>query len=374
MESKRNWKSESDLAGFFELFSGSGKPSIARAVSTLVGDTVKQERKERIDRGIRARSDDIFALTSYREMLYVAVPPVLPVIALAILPLVLPYYWQKVLISTAIFALLAMSWDFLVSVGMVSLGQALFLGVGAYISGSLDHYLGFPIWLSIPLATVLGGAASTLFLLPVLRLRGIYFSMVTLVVPLMFERSIEATGILGGTEGLARLKSFGNPWVEVYLVIAVLPLALFGFRRLMTTDYGLVLRAIRDNDRAVMSAGINIYKVKAQALLLASCIGAFCGAYMTHLYKFVGMPAFALDYSILPLASAVVGGMGSFAGSLMGAFILVPLSEALRGVGGLRTVIYALFLVVFIVALPEGIFHYIQRKYQQFERWVEVDK
>ena len=86
------------------------------------------------------------------------------------------------------------------------------------------------------------------------------------------------------------------------------------------------------------------------------------------------MPAFALDYSILPLASAVVGGMGTFAGSLMGAFILVPLNEALRGIGGLRTVIYALSLVVFIVALPEGIFHYIQRKYQQFERWVEVDR
>jgi len=58
----------------------------------------------------------------------------------------------------------------------------------------------------------------------------------------------------------------------------------------------------------------------------------------------------------------------------MGAFILVPLSEALRGIGGLRTVIYAVALVVFIVSLPEGIFHYIQRKYHQFERWVEVEK
>jgi len=335
---------------------------------------VKQRRKERIDRGIKARSDDIFALTSYREMLYVAVPPVLPVIALAILPLVLPHYWQKVLISTAVFALLALSWDFLVSVGMVSLGQALFFGVGAYLSGSLDRYAGLPVWLTIPLATVLGGGICTVFLLPVLRLRGIYFAMVTLVLPLMLERTVEATGVLGGTEGLARLKPFGNPWIEIYLVTAILPLALFGFRRLMATDYGLVLKAIRDNDRAVMSAGINIYRLKAQALFIASSIGAFCGAYMTHVYMFVGMPVFALDYSILPLASAVVGGMGSYAGSIMGAFILVPLSEALRGVGGLRTVIYALSLVVFIVALPEGIFHYIQRKYQKFERWVEVEK
>lgn len=334
---------------------------------------MKQRRKERIDRGVKARSDDIFALTSYREMLYVAVPPVLPVMALLILPLIVPPYWQKVLLQTAIFALLAMSWDFLVTAGMVSLGQALFFGLGAYVAGCLDHYAGFPIWLTIPLATLLGGALSTVFLLPVLRLRGVYFSMVTLVLPLMIERIIEATGIFGGTEGLTGIKPFPNPWVEQYVVIVVLVIALFGFRRLVTTDYGLVLKAIKDNDRSVMSAGINIYWMKAQALFISGCVGSFCGAYLTHVYMFVGMPDFALDYSILPLASAVVGGMGTFAGSLMGAFILVPLSEALRSVGGLRTVIYAVSLVVFIVLLPEGIFHYIQRKYQQFERWVEVE-
>ncbi|MBI5568630.1 MAG: branched-chain amino acid ABC transporter permease [Desulfomonile tiedjei] len=334
---------------------------------------VKRKRKERIDRGIKARSDDIFALTSFREMLYVAVPPVLPVLLLLVLPLVLPLYWKKVLISAAVFALLAMSWDFIAAVGMVSLGQALFFGMGAYTTGVLDHYAGLPIWLSIPLATVIGGFLSAILLLPVIRLRGVYFSMVTLVLPLMIERIIEATALFGGTEGITGIQSFPNQWVEVYLVLVVLLLCLFGFRRLMTSDYGLVLKAVSDNDRAVMSAGINIYWSKAQALFIAGSVGSFCGAYLTHVYMFVGMPAFALDYSILPLASAVVGGMGTFAGSVMGAMILVPLSEALRGVGGLRTVIYAISLVVFIVALPEGIFHYIQRKYHQFERWVEVE-
>ena len=76
----------------------------------------------------------------------------------------------------------------------------------------------------------------------------------------------------------------------------------------------------------------------------------------------------------MPIASAVVGGVGSFAGAVLGAVILVPLSEVLRGLGGLRIVLYGLFLVIFIVAIPEGIFHYIQRKYQQVERWVDVDR
>ncbi len=335
---------------------------------------MKQRRKERIDRGIKARSDDVFSLNSFREMLYVAVPPLAPVLILLILPLELSSYWQKVLISTCVFALLAMSWDFLVGVGMVSLGQALFFGVGAYIAGISNKILGLPIWIDIPIATILGGIVSALLLAPVLRLRGVYFSMVTLVLPLMLERIVEASGVFGGTEGISGITPFPNSFFESYLIVLVTLFALFAFRRLITTDYGLVLKAIKDNDRAVMSVGINIYWMKAQALFISGCVGAFCGAFITHVYGFVGMPSFALDYSILPLSSAVVGGMGTFAGSFLGAFILVPLSEALRGIGGLRIVLYSFFLVFFIVALPEGIFHYIQRKYQQFERWVEVDK
>jgi branched-chain amino acid transport system permease protein len=155
--------------------------------------------------------------------------------------------------------------------------------------------------------------------------------------------------------------------------MGVLLAALFGFRRMMASDYGLVLKGISDNDRSVMNAGINIYWFKIQALFISGCTGAFAGAFLTHVYMFVGMPVFALDYSILPIAAAVVGGPGTLAGATLGAFILVPLSELLRGIGGLRIVFYGLFLVIFIVALPEGIFHYVQRKYGQFERWVQVE-
>jgi branched-chain amino acid transport system permease protein len=330
-------------------------------------------RRERIDRGIKVRSGDVFALSSWREMLYLAAPRLLPIVGLFVLSIALSQYWQRVLLSVSVFALLAISWDILAQSGMVSLGQALFFGTGAYLAGNMNHYFGWPPYVTLPLATIFGGLLCSLFLLPVLRLRGIYFSMVTLVLPLMLVRIIEASRIFGGTEGLSGLDPLPNRWVEIYLIIAVLLTALFGFRRLMNSDYGLVLKGISDNDRSVMNAGINIYWFKIQALFIASAIGAFAGAFMTHVYMFVGMPVFALDYSILPIAAAVVGGMGTLAGSMLGAFILVPLSEILRGIGGLRIVFYGLFLVVFTVALPEGIFHYIQRKYNQFERWVEVE-
>jgi len=256
---------------------------------------------------------------------------------------------------------------------LTDIWTTLFFGTGAYLSGIMNHYWGWPPYVTIPLATIVGGLLCTILLIPVLRLRGIFFSMVTLVLPLMLVRIIEATRIFGGTEGLSGLAALPSRWVEIYVLIIVLLSALFGFRRLMNSDFGLILKGINDNDRSVMNAGINVYWFKIQALFIASSIGAFAGAFLTHVYLFVGMPVFALDYSILPIASAVVGGIGTLAGSMLGAFILVPLSEILRGLGGLRIVIYGLFLVVFTVAIPEGIFHYIQRKYHQFERWVEVE-
>jgi len=300
-----------------------------------------KKRKERIDRGIKVRSTDIFALSSWREMLYLAVPRLLPVVGCLVLPLVLGVYWQKVLLSVAVFAMLAISWDILAQTGMVSLGQALFFGVGAYCAGVLNHYWGVSPFITIPVAAIAGGLICTLFLLPVLRLRGIYFSMVTLIIPLMLVRIIEATKIFGGTEGLSGMTPLPSKWVELYLIMGVLLTVLFSFRRMLDSDYGLVLKGINDNDRSVINAGINIYWFKAQSLFIAG---------------------------------SVVGGPGTLAGATLGAFLLVPMSEALRGFGGLRIVLYGVFLVVFVVALPEGIFHYIQRKYHQLERWVEVEK
>jgi len=332
------------------------------------------KRKERIDRGINVRSGDVFALCSWREMLYLAGPRFIPVFICLLLPLLLGIYWQKVLLSVAVFALLAISWDILAQTGMISLGQALFFGMGAYITGILNHYWGMSPVVTIPIAAVCGGLICTALLLPVLRLRGIYFSMVTLILPLMLVRLIEATRIFGGTEGLTGMTPIPSKWLELYVIIGAMLAALFGFRRMLSSDYGLVLKGIRDNDRSVLNAGINIYWYKTQALFIASGIGAFAGAFLTHVYMFVGMPVFALDYSILPIAAAVVGGPGSLAGATLGAFILVPLSELLRGTGGLRIVFYGVFLVIFIVALPEGLFHFFQRKYHQFERWVEVDQ
>jgi branched-chain amino acid transport system permease protein len=330
-------------------------------------------RKERIDRGIKARSDTIYTLSSYRDMLYLLLPRFLPIAALFCLPLLMgSSYWGKVIFYSCIFALLALSWDFMASVGLVSLGQALFFGVGSYVAGSFNFYLKWPIVFTIPVATIGGALICTLLLFPVLRLRGVYFSMVTLILPLLFDHLIETLEILGGTHGLLSLSPFPNHWLAMYIAMVAVVGVLFGFRRLINEDFGLVLRGIKDDDRVVMAGGINIYWYKAQAIFIASAVGCFAGALMTHYYQFVGRSAFALDNTILPLAGAVLGGPGSFAGATLGTFILVPLSEVLRGIGGLRMALYGIILIAALAVLPEGLFHYIERKYHQFERDVKI--
>ena len=196
-------------------------------------------RRERLDRGIKVRSEDIYALNSWRELLYLIAPRAVPVAALALLGMVVSPYWGRVLISAAMFSLLAVSWDVLASTGMVSLGQAFFFGMGAYVAGGLNHYLGWSPWVTIPLGALVGGGICTLMLLPVLRLRGIYFAMVTLILPLTIERIIEATKILGGTEGLSGLDQLPGSAVE----LTVAMLAPVGGPVRLPQAHGLGLRA-----------------------------------------------------------------------------------------------------------------------------------
>ncbi len=282
-------------------------------------------------------------------------------------------YWQRVIAIMGIFALLSLIFDFLAHyVGIVNLGGALFIGLGGYISGVLNSYFGLSPALTIPIATLAGAAISTLLLLPCLPMRGIYFAIVSLMYPLLLARIITALNIFGGTDGIAGLTTFPNIWVDQYLIIAVVLFTRFALRRLVTEDFGLVLRGIKDNDQAVRASGISITWYKTQAVFIASAIGCFAGAYLTHLYGWVGISLFGLDFSIFPIAATVLGGMGTLVGPVLGAFFLTPLNEILRAFGPLRIVFYSLILVGFVVFKPEGLMNYFQRKYHQSEHWIEV--
>ncbi len=334
----------------------------------------EQRRKERIDRGIKVRTDGLYAVMSWRELSYLTLPRIVLIVGLLILPFVMPsMYWQRVISIVCIYALLAVSFDLLAHfVGLVSLGGALFIGVGGYLSAIMNTSLGFPPLLAIPIATIAGAGICTLLLLPCLPLRGVYFAIVSLMYPLAMTRVIEALDILGGTDGIMGIDSFPNRWVEQYFVILMVLLFLFGVRRLVNLDIGLVLRAVKDNDQAVRASGMSITLYKAVAVFISSAMGCLGGACIVHIYMWSGMSLFALDFSIIPIAATVIGGAGTLVGPVLGCLILVPVSELLREFGTLRIVFYSLILVGFIVFRSEGIMVYGQRKYHQIERWVKV--
>jgi branched-chain amino acid transport system permease protein len=331
------------------------------------------QRKERLDRGIKVRTEGLYALTSWREMGYLLLPRLLLILGLLSFPLWLDRYWQRVLCQAGIYALLALGFDFLAEyAGLVCLGGAFFVGAGAYFSGLLNANLGWSPMLTIPIAAVSGAITSTIVLFPCLRLRGIYFAIVSFMFPLLTVNVIIALNVFGGTEGISALATFPNVWVDQYLILGMVVISLFALRRLVNEDFGLILRAIKDNDQAVKASGLSITSYKTKAVFLAALMGSFGGAYLSHLYGWIGISQFAMDFSILPIAGAVMGGMGTLVGPVLGAFILTPMSEALRGFGQLRVVLYCLILIGFIVYKPEGLMNYLQRKYHQFEHWEEV--
>jgi branched-chain amino acid transport system permease protein len=190
--------------------------------------------------------------------------------------------------------------------------------------------------------------------------------------PLFMARVIEAVNILGGTDGIMGIDSFPYAWLEQFGIIVLLLLILFGLRRLVNTDLGLVLRAVKDNDQAVKASGMNITYYKALAVFIASTVGCLAGAWMVHTYMWAGISTFALDFSVLPIAATVIGGGGTLVGPVLGCLILVPVSELLRDFGTLRIVFYSLILLGFVVFRSEGLMIYGQRKYHQFERWTSI--
>jgi branched-chain amino acid transport system permease protein len=311
---------------------------------------------------------------SWRELTYLTIPRLVLIVGIILLPFLMPnVYWQRVISIVCIYALLALSFDFLAHfLGLVSLGGAFFIGVGGYISALLNTSFGLPPLLAIPAATVVGASICTIFLLPCLPLRGVYFAIVTLMYPLAFMRVIEALDIFGGTDGILGVESFPTPFIEQYFVIAMVFLFLFGMRRLVNLDLGLVFRAVKDNDQAVKASGMSITFYKAVAVFIGSAMGCLAGACLVHIYMWAGISLFALDFSILPIAATVIGGGGTLVGPVLGCFILVPISELLREFGTLRIVFYSLVLMGFIVFRSEGIMVYGQRKYHQFERWIKV--
>ena len=117
---------------------------------------------------------------------------------------------------------------------------------------------------------------------------------------------------------------------------------------------------------------MNITYYKAIVVFITALMGCFAGAYLSHLYGWVGLSLLAMDFSIFPLAAMIIGGPGTIAGPVIGAIILVPVSELMRVFSGLRILFYSIVIIFFILFWSEGLLNWARKKYEQFEFLVRV--
>lgn len=295
--------------------------------------------------------------------------PVWLVAALAAAALALPLvvrdgYVLQTLGIAWLYAVLAISLTLVAgTAGMISLGQAGLLAIGAYASGLLAIRLHLPVSVTVVAAGVITALIGTLIIFPAFRLRGHYVTIATLgvgeIVTLTILNWDSLTNGPVGLTGVPPLSAFGMPFMSgtaVYLVGlgALIVLALLQWR-LLSSHLGRTLRAIRDDDVAARSYGIALDRYKGLAFGVAGFTAGIAGALMAHVFSYVNHETFTSHVSLLALTMVILGGLGNVAGAILGAVALVGLPELFRGLAEYRYLIYGLVLLLLIRFRPQGL-------------------
>jgi branched-chain amino acid transport system permease protein len=272
-------------------------------------------------------------------------------------------YLLHMAILAGIYIILAVSLNLIVGyAGQVSLGHAAFFGIGAYASALTALQWHFPFPLAALGAMLAAGGCGFALGLPTLRLKEDYLAIVTLgfgvIVELVFL-NLEVTGGPDGLPGIPSPTLLGLSFrpQALYLALVALALALvLGFTyRLVNSYHGRALRAIRDHEVTAQVMGINTSAYKIMIFTLAAAVAGLAGSLYAHYITFINPESFGLHTSILILCMVVLGGMGSIAGSVLGAVILAALPEALRGFHDYQDLVYGALLVTLLIWRPQGI-------------------
>jgi len=297
----------------------------------------------------------------------------LVLLALLAFPLIftLPFP-RHVMIMIFLYAMLAQAWNLLAGYcGQISLGHAVFFGTGAYTSTVLVKELGLTPWAGMLAGAVLAVAVSQVIGYPVFRLRGHYFAIATIAVGEIVQTLVINWDWVGGARGLfvpiKRPDSFVNfqfhqsKQTYYYIALGLLGLALWLTRHVDRSRAGYYFRAIREDQDAAASLGIPVAREKHRAMALSAGLTALGGTFYAQYVLFIDPESvFPLSLSILICLVAVLGGVGTLWGPLVGAAILVPLSEGTRvyfgGTGkAIDLLIYGGLIVLVSVIQPGGI-------------------
>lgn len=273
-------------------------------------------------------------------------------------------YLLNVMVFVGIHTILALALNLLLGyAGQISLGQAGFFGLGAYISGILTASHGINPWLAMLLAMILVTTLAFIVGFPILKLKGHYLAMATLglgiILYIVFNEAIEQTGGPSGLSGIPNFViadfTFDNDLSNYYLIWA-LALIIIGLSlNLVHSRIGRALRAVHDSEIAARVMGVNAHLLKVQIFALSAGLSAIAGSLYAHTMTFIAPASFGFNFSVELVTMVIIGGLASVYGSILGAALLTLLPELLRAFQDYDIIIYGLLLVVMTMFMPGGL-------------------
>jgi ABC-type branched-subunit amino acid transport system ATPase component/ABC-type branched-subunit amino acid transport system permease subunit len=303
-----------------------------------------------------------------------AIIAVLALLYLGVAWLIDDRYYQLILTITPIWAAVGVAWNLFSGYsGLVSFGHAAFFGIGAYTVALLQINAGMSPWIGIPLAGVAGGAAGLLIGYPTFRLRGHYFALAMLAYPLVLLYVFQWLGYQEVTlpmvrEAPAAYMQFADQRIYVVLAVLLLIVTLAINLSIDRSRFGLSLRAISENEAAATASGINPLAWKLKAIALSAGLTALAGGlYAVVLLIVTPDSVFGMLASSRALIVTLFGGIGTIAGPVVGALVLIPLGEILHAqlaerLPGIQGVVLGLAIMLIVSLCPQGILPWLQAR------------
>lgn len=277
------------------------------------------------------------------------------------LPALAGAYPLQVARNVMLYMALAITWDMLLRSGQISFGIAGLFGLGAYASILGVVRAGMPAWLSIPFAGLLSAAAAFAIGFLILRLRAMYFSIVTLALAEIFRIVIHNVHeFTGGPEGVVLPKGVilgGNAAGLYWLALGGLAVALGASYWFERSRIRFALTAIRDNETSARSSGVDIFRWLLVAFVVTSGVQGLLGGIYVQSFGFATPDSvFSADFTLLPMAMALLGGVHSTVGPVLGAILLGLASEWLKlRIPYGHLIVYGIIIVVVILFMPQGL-------------------
>lgn len=290
--------------------------------------------------------------------------PAIAAVVVSVIPFVLIQlgivdgYNAQILTMCAINSIMALSVNIICGItGQLSLGQAGFMAIGAYMTIILNQMAGLPLFVSIIIACLITAFFGFLIGFPTLKLEGDYLAIVTLgfgeIIRVVLVNLKQITGGPNGKQFNTNLTFFDGP--AFFIITAILILVIIFLQNFIRSTYGRAILAVREDEVAANANGISVFRYKMIGFVIASFVAGLGGALYVSRIGFIKPDQASFTKSIDYLIFVVLGGMGSTTGSILAAYVLTYLQEVLRFLKDFRLLIYPVVLILVMIFRPQGL-------------------